>query len=380
MTEALAAPTALAGAWLTTYLLHSSVLAGGTWLLTRLARLQPGTRAFLWRMALLGGFVTASISSLARPAPEPHVLRRELGARVMEVRAEFEEATAARWLEARVDEVRVRATTPAWWQALFVLWLIGAGVGWVRLAADRRALRSLRASLTPAGERSADILAGVARGVVLAARVARSPSLAGPCVLPGGTIALPDRCEEGLGDAELRAVLAHELAHVIRNDPTWATVLRALAAVGWLQPLNRLALKEALHAAEEACDDWALARTGERRGLASSISRISEWMAASAERPLPVSMVGRGRRAASARVRRILAGPGPREASWVKALSAVAVAAPLLWVPTVQLPGTSRGALVIETTAVVTRFTSTEAVPAGSTDQPRIFVARIRRE
>src|SRR2546421_12222899 len=57
-------------AWLLTYLIHSTVLLGVAWLVTRRRRLEPVASDLLWKVALLAGLVTGTIQSrldLAKP-------------------------------------------------------------------------------------------------------------------------------------------------------------------------------------------------------------------------------------------------------------------------------------------------------------------------
>ncbi len=48
-------------AWLGTYLVHSTLLLGGTWLLTKRVLRTPRLRERAWRVAMVGGFLTASL-------------------------------------------------------------------------------------------------------------------------------------------------------------------------------------------------------------------------------------------------------------------------------------------------------------------------------
>src|SRR5712691_11475407 len=50
-------------AWLLTYLIHSTVLLGLAWLVTRRHRLEPAASDLLWKVALLAGLVTGTIQS-----------------------------------------------------------------------------------------------------------------------------------------------------------------------------------------------------------------------------------------------------------------------------------------------------------------------------
>jgi hypothetical protein len=383
MPDLLQAPLGAAAGWLLTYLLHSSVLIAGAWLVTRRLRSRPATREVVWRVALLGGIVTATGSAVsqARAVPEARVVsgvrvasldaatsgslrtfrvralalegenesgfvaaggleavrRRALLGRVPGVTAECRVALrgappmAPGWIE-RVDR-QCGGNAGRWYDLLVVAWLAGAGLASFALLRARLALRDVEATLEEAGQRAEGLLAGMRAGRRV--RLVGSDALCAPCVLPGRRIGLPARCEAELTDAELRAVLAHELAHVDRRDVAWSGLLRAVGAVLWIQPLNRLAIRGALGAAEEICDDWALTHTGERVGLATSIARVAAWVAEGMADPVPVSMVGRRDGPVAARVRRILGASRAAEPRWLGLVAAAVVAAPLVWVPAV---------------------------------------------
>src|SRR5262245_54118246 len=50
--------------WLVTYLIHSTLLLSGAWLCDRLfLRGRPHWQEFVWRVALVGGLVTATAQS-----------------------------------------------------------------------------------------------------------------------------------------------------------------------------------------------------------------------------------------------------------------------------------------------------------------------------
>src|SRR5438067_8940958 len=53
-------------AWLLTYLIHSTVLLGVAWLVTRRRRLEPGASDVLWKVALLASLVTGTIQARLR--------------------------------------------------------------------------------------------------------------------------------------------------------------------------------------------------------------------------------------------------------------------------------------------------------------------------
>ena len=90
-------------------------------------------------------------------------------------------------------------------------------------------------------------------------------------------IVLPSRASEDLSPPELRALLAHELAHLVRGDQWWLLLGRLLVVCfGW-QPLNRIALREWRRASEYLCDAWAVQRDVERISLARCLTTVAEW-------------------------------------------------------------------------------------------------------
>ncbi|MCA9056017.1 MAG: hypothetical protein KDA75_19425, partial [Planctomycetaceae bacterium] len=72
------------------------------------------------------------------------------------------------------------------------------------------------------------------------------------------TILIPQALESTLTRDELRSLLAHELAHLLRRDPLWLWIGRSIREVCWWQPLNRVALHSWRQCAEHLCDDWTV--------------------------------------------------------------------------------------------------------------------------
>lgn len=91
------------------------------------------------------------------------------------------------------------------------------------------------------------------------------------------TIVLPNGMEQRLGKDELKALLAHELAHLVRGDVRWLWIGRVLCSCLAFQPLNFLSRRRWQHAAEFLCDDWAVDRGGSAISLARCLTRIAEW-------------------------------------------------------------------------------------------------------
>ena len=91
------------------------------------------------------------------------------------------------------------------------------------------------------------------------------------------TIVLPPRAASDLSEAELRALLAHELAHLVRGDSLWLCICRTLCSCLAFQPLNHLARREWQRTAEFLCDNWAINRTGAPLALARCLAEVASW-------------------------------------------------------------------------------------------------------
>jgi hypothetical protein len=381
---------ALGAGWLVTYLVHSTVLIGTAWLAVRSGWVsEPESQDLLWKVAALGGLVTATaaMSPTVRMGPQEFIADVEvtgvrgagientmqwqmrqldapaelsissLRAEVVSPSPECRELLRGGALGAPGAAARIRSTCAAsaeveWYHVMVLLWLGGSGVAAVASTARRRALRDLKATLSDARPAVQTEVQALARSAGVQPRVMVSSALDAPCVIDARTIGLPERCENELERDELRAVLAHEVAHVSRRDVTWLGLFRLVGGVLWVQPLNRVALAGQMAAAELVCDDWALARTKRPLGLARLISRVTEWATSARfqlEAPV-VAMVGANGRSLADRVRRILSARGEarRALRWKRGLAATALLLPVLFLPPVPRPSTLHAMVFIQ--------------------------------
>lgn len=348
-----------ATAWLLTYLLHSTLLLGAVWLLSsRLgARTLPIQEA-IWRVALVGGLVTASlqlglglepaVGGWKLPASPSSVLSSFPGSQGSEIGPALAAAIETRPTEASLEPVAAGSRKPEslrrefWALGLTALWLAGGLLLTAGLALSQlRLLRRLR------GRRE------VTRGplpTMLRRLRPRAPvrlSASGRISVPLALglrrpeICLPERALSELPVEHQEIVLAHELAHLERRDPLWQLGWHLTESLLFLQPLNRLARRRLQEIAEYRCDDWAVNRTGRPVGLARCLTEVAEWSVRGGAPALQPSMAA-GRSGLGRRVARLLdrAYPMPtiEPPRWLRPL-----AVGLLVVIALVAPGVSRG-------------------------------------
>ena len=309
---------ALAG-WLLNYLLHSSLLLGGAWSLERLGLLRSqGQREAVWRCALFGALLTASLQAglpstlpmtwqsgsnlLHAAANRQHPLAAD-GAAALSAPAapavEHEELVASPPTPASTESGRPRLALPDEARALLAplaaAWLLTCTLG-LLLTLLRLAQLQLSTRRLPRSEdaRLNHLLAALAGRVGI-----RTPGLrisahwASPLVTPGGDICLPSWSLQRLTPLQQQAVLAHELAHLLRRDPAWRLAAQLMAKLGCLQPLNALALRRLDAVAEQACDDWAARACGAPQALAESLYHCAQALKAQRLPALASAMAAR---------------------------------------------------------------------------------------
>jgi hypothetical protein len=108
-------------------------------------------------------------------------------------------------------------------------------------------------------------------------------------------ICLPVRALAELDPIRMESILAHELAHLVRRDPSWLTAARVLEAVFFFQPLNVIARRRMQEAAEFASDAWASTRVSRPLDLAHCLARVAEWTIAAPRLPVPAMAERRGK-------------------------------------------------------------------------------------
>lgn len=286
-----------AAAWLLTYGLHSTLLLGLAWLLSkRLSSRWAKLEEAMWRFALVGALVTATAQLAAgwEPVAGRFALNPALDAPAV--------SETVRPLPVRIAPIRVHAAAPAraespslpsWpfdlrstalglWAGGALLLSLGWGISWFRLK------RRLRARPEVVGGGMFTILRQLhgELGLSPLVRLTCSSRVSVPVALGIGRpeICVPPRALSHLEPEQQEGMLAHELAHLVRRDPFWLTFSRLLASALFFQPLNWVACRRLRELSERLCDEWAVERTGRPLSLARCLAEVAGWSV----RPLPV--------------------------------------------------------------------------------------------
>lgn len=299
-------------AWLLTYLLHSTLLLGLAWLASKpLARWSVAAEETMWKLALVGALLTASLQlaagwepaagrwRLAEASPAAPVMTEGTARTTTAVgtsrtaRTETAEPFVLKAIPVAAvpsrPEPSAKSSLPI---ALLGFWALGAallvGTYARSFSRIRQRLRSRPrvvggSLLTQLRELAA--IAGFGRSI----RLSCSSRVPVPVALGirQPEICLPPRALAGLTEQQQQGLLAHELAHLVRRDPLWLVVSHLLTAVLFLQPLNWVARRRLREISEILSDEWAVTFTGRPLSLAGCLAEVAGWSAGLRPLPLP---------------------------------------------------------------------------------------------
>lgn len=333
---ALASAAAGVLSWLATYLLHSTILLGLAWAVSRQLRSRhPLGEQAIWRAALFGSILTATLQiatgwqplggALSFPvvptqASVPGAVSTEPGleadapvttlslrAATLATDAPLPEALGS--LAEQTTLSPIAPSSPAPWTWLALAWSLGAAALLVRWSAAHAALsRRLRPRLEVIDGtlfRTLRRLRAEA-GFDSAVRLTCAHRLSVPIALGFShpEICLPPRALSHLDEREAESLLAHELAHLARRDPAALNLTQVAASLFFFQPLVWLARRKLYDLSELLADDWAIGRTGRPLSLARCLAEVACWSVH--ERRLPVPSMAESSSPLGLRIRRLL--------------------------------------------------------------------------
>lgn len=220
---------------------------------------------------------------------------------------------------------------------MVVIWLAGmvvcggytaAGFAWVQLL--RRAERSAAGAVPAAWRAELEQLAGLLQ-LRRRVRMQICSRISGPCTLGWlrPVILLPLSALTALPAAQLRALLAHELAHIRRHDYLVNLVQRGVEVVFFFHPAVWWLSQQISEEREHCCDDVAAAVCGDRALYARALVELAARQTASR---VPFAAMAAAGGSLSQRVPRLLGHPTASRARALRtAVALLLIAATGIW-------------------------------------------------
>ena len=316
-------------AWVTTYLMHSTILLRGCWIGFRVLRPSSHTLAErAWKAAAIAGILTTSVQTnwddanslnCRIPYPSPQIAGSQSHAELMPKALENRLDPDPEWSvhvstspvpnfdAAPASNVAPPSRTPIRFQmpAELVRGLIPIpianavsstaikrtiatmAIGWFGIGVIRilwcvvvMRFRVQRFPVLRSG-RSRRVLNGILRhnkihrSVCLRAGPQKQEPVALGCAQ--WTILIPERFDQTLNEDEITAVLTHELAHLVRRDVGWLWIGKLMGACLGFQPMNLIARRRWQQSAEFLCDQWAIHHGTRQLDLAKCLTKLAAW-------------------------------------------------------------------------------------------------------
>jgi beta-lactamase regulating signal transducer with metallopeptidase domain/5-hydroxyisourate hydrolase-like protein (transthyretin family) len=173
---------------------------------------------------------------------------------------------------------------------LFVvgIWLVGSLIFSLKLVFGWRRVAGIARSARP---NSNEILAAAFRSVPNSSRteLAISDQVSGPIAvgLWRKRIVLPASLVDRLTPDQARAILQHEVAHIVRHDQIIVLLQNIAGALCWIHPMTSVLNRQLAQAREEVCDNFVLADM-DAPSYSRTLLALAEHI--QAVRPLPASV------------------------------------------------------------------------------------------
>jgi len=203
---------------------------------------------------------------------------------------------------------------PLWWQvlgtAVACAWAAGVLVGILRLSLGYILLMRIRSSLRTPDPRTAQLARRVAEGVSLrqAPPICISPLVPVPLSLGLArcAIVLPADLAARMEEAQLEAILVHEMAHIIRRDPWVGLAQRMALVIFWWNPLVRKVSNQISTLREDLCDNYVVRVQGGGEHFARTLVDVASHVTVHPRLPATVGVLEPDLDGLTERVHRLL--------------------------------------------------------------------------
>ena len=220
-------------------------------------------------IAIAADGVSAVLDKTPPPKPRPNP-NNENADQPHPISTTTDEQTASVATPSIAEGTAVPAPRPSRIKWIFVIWLAGFIVSiayWV--AAQLRLRKQINECCPAMDERLLATLDSLSSDFKIrrTPTLLISPRMTSPyaCGIWQPTIVLPEYALSTLTHAELRCVLAHELAHIRRHDMLVQWCAMAISSLYWFHPAAWLSAFQMRRCREGACDELVLQRLGDSR-------------------------------------------------------------------------------------------------------------------
>jgi bla regulator protein blaR1 len=251
--------------------LFAAFLAAMVWLASKAFHRRPALIHALWIIVLLK-LVTPPLFDASRffdeSAPKSSAQPTQIAAVETEL-SPFETMAVLEEQLSRARSAKIAAlnSQSIWPSVLVGVWVIGS-VGFLLVALYRASRFSWLVHWAPLADEK---LTAIAHGEAQRLGLSHAPAIkvVEACISPlvwqtpfSATIVLPKKLVNEIGPDQLRLLLAHELAHVLRGDALVRWFALIVLTIHWWNPIVWLAVRQIEAAQEACCDSLVLSASG----------------------------------------------------------------------------------------------------------------------
>jgi TonB family protein len=230
------------------------ITAAGSAVASFLPKRDAATRYALWLTTLIAIAAIPIVTTLLRSPFAVHDL--------------VANSTGAAHVTVRLLALSSRATHESVWLSAVIpwllgLWALGAAFNVCRLILGLLRMERIAHNAQPDATMPAGVFVSDEIDVPLVAGVVR------PRVL------VPTDMNRTLDSTDLQRIVAHERAHVLRKDPAFNLLVRAIGALLFYDPFVHFVARKLADEREAACDDLVIAQTGRNLEYAACLATLA---------------------------------------------------------------------------------------------------------
>jgi beta-lactamase regulating signal transducer with metallopeptidase domain len=303
------------GSWAVSYLLHSTVILGLLLLLTHFATfISQSSKDVLLKMGLVAGILTASLQFVqsTRGAFDSTIV---VDIDPVTATATNSPGTAARTLITDNLQVFIPGTPgingefqnpreaqtssfmpDSWLSALLLFWLVGSTFFAFRFAWLWHSFnRSIGQRKPLEHQGTLDLCQQLKDKMAIGRKIklTQSSDISSPMAIGLSQVCIPENLWLQVDEEQLTAIIAHELAHILRIDPLWLFFWHLMSVVFFFQPLNKLTQLSFQSGAEFLADATAVRQTKDPIAMINSLVSAAKLANATTSNTMAAHLLGR---------------------------------------------------------------------------------------